>query len=409
MRINIDASSIIPGRSAGVEAFAYGLIGGLTSLPGHDLEVTIVRGTGADWSQRIRETLPAGAAHDDPGSTLRWSEVALPLAGTTGFGGRLRRALPASVRSSRLARRAVTAVRHRAAPAVTDDVPTLYPFHRVPVRASRPIVTLHDLRGFQPQFRSPADMEVVRDNVARAAAVIVSWPHPYRQALETFPEARDKIALIPLPAFHAHRPEAPAIDRDPGLLLYPSSTAAHKNHATLVSAMSLLPDLRLACPGPLVQPAAGALAAQVDAAGLGGRVSFPGFVSNTQLEQLFARAAAVVVPSLWEAASGAVFEAFSWGVPVACADVAPLRAQVEFAGGEVCFFDPASPEATASAIRRLLADREHYAAQSRRAGARLAARSWTETARDYADVVAWVADGRPGPMPRSSFVAGVAP
>ncbi|MCW2638590.1 MAG: hypothetical protein JWP76_896 [Dactylosporangium sp.] len=332
----------------------------------------------------------------------------MPAIAHHGLGGQLRRALPAPVASSRLARRTLTALRSHFNPVATDDsTVTLYPFHQVPARAHRSVVTLHDLRPFLREFRAPAYMEVIRSNIARAAALVVSWPHPYEQTLQMFPEARAKTALIPLPAFHG-RPAHAETQTDPRLLLYPSSTAAHKNHRTLLDAMSLLPEFRLVCPGPLAEPYASVLLARAAQDDMRGRVTFPGFVPTDDLEQLFARAAAVVVPSMWEAASGAVFEAFSWGLPVACADVAPLRAQVAFAGGDACFFEPTNPESVAAAVRRLLADRGRYAAASRQAGRRLSTRTWSDTARDYAAVFGWVADGCRGPVPQSSFAAQAA-
>ena len=391
MHIRVDASSIWPGHSAGVEAFAFGLIGGLADGVADRTHVIIARGTGTEW----RKTVP----HDN----VVWSEVALPLGDSSGIGRRLRRVLPGSLRSSRLIRRTVTGLRSHANPLVADDpTVTLYPFHRVPARARRSVVTLHDLRSFQGEFRSRSDMDVVRANVARASAVVVSWPHPFQQVLDTFPEARAKTALIPLPAFHGLRSRRSA-ERDPGLLLYPSSTAPHKNHLALLDAMGMLPEFRLSCPGPLAEPQATVLSARVRKDDLGHRVSFPGFVAAAELEQLYSLASAVVIPSRWEAASGAMFEAFSWGIPVACADVAPLRAQVEFSRGEASFFDPASPRSIVDAVRRLFAEWERYAAASARAGNRLANRTWADTARDYAQVFAWVSDGCQGPIPQSSF------
>jgi glycosyltransferase involved in cell wall biosynthesis len=336
---------------------------------------------------------------------VNWTEVRMPAVAHHGLGGELRRILPAPVTSSRHVHRAFTALRSRLNPLPADDLTvTLYPFSQTPARAQRSVVTLHDLKPFQREFWSPVYTEIIRKNVERAAALVVSWPHPYQQVLEMFPEARSKTVLIPLPAFHG-RPSDMTTQPDPHLLLYPSGTAPHKNHRTLVDAMTLLPEFRLVCPGPLKEPQARFLLTRVMESDLRGRVMFPGFVSTEELKRLYARAAAVVVPSRWEAASGAVFEAFSWGLPVACADVAPLRAQVDFAGGDACFFEPTKPESLASAVRRLLADRERYSAASRVAGARLATRTWTDTARDYAAVLGWVADGCRGPVPQSSFVS----
>jgi glycosyltransferase involved in cell wall biosynthesis len=281
---------------------------------------------------------------------------------------------------------------------------TLYPFHRVPIRTSPAVVTLHDMRTFHPEFYSRSDVEIIRRNVAGAAAVVVSWPHPYHQVLEMFPEAAAKTALIPLPVFHA-RPSGATPRTDSTTLIYPSSTARHKNHENLIEAMAHLPDLELVCPGPLVEPQASRLKAKVRELSLSSRVHFPGFVSTSELSKLYAEAAAVVVPSMWEAASGAVFEAFSWGLPVACSDVAPLRAQVEFAGAQVSFFDGTDPGSIAAAVRALLADRKRLVVASKLAGQRLGERTWADTGRDYSDVFEWVHRGSLGSIPTSRFVS----
>jgi glycosyltransferase involved in cell wall biosynthesis len=172
--------------------------------------------------------------------------------------------------------------------------------------------------------------------------------------------------------------------------------------------MALLPHCRLICPGPLVEPEASRLLARAAQPDLRGRVSFPGFVSLDELNAIYARADAVVVPSLWEAASGAMLEAFTWGLPVACADVEPLRDQLEFNRAEAAVFRARDPRSLADAVRHLLDEREHYAAASRRANDRLAGRTWAATGRDYLDVLGWAARGGSGPVPRSPFVAAAA-
>ncbi|GIG91687.1 hypothetical protein Pen02_66230 [Plantactinospora endophytica] len=376
-----------------MEAFTYGLLRGLAEDDTHRLEVTIARGTRESWRRQVP---------DD--ERVRWTEVRQPLRADARLGGGLRRILPGQLRSAPLAHRMVTLLRNRANPVPPDDDRvTLYPFGGVPARARRSVVVVHDMRRFHLRYDSAPITEIFARNIASADALVASWPHPYQQLLRTFPEVAAKTALIPLPVFHA-RPAGTATEPDPQLLLYPSSTAAHKNHRNLLEALALLPEYRLVCPGPLVEPQAGQLTARAAAPDLRTRVVFPGFVPVPALEQLYARATAVVVPSLWEAASGAIFEAFSWGLPVACADVEPLRAQVEFAGAEVSYFDPHDPESIATAVRRLLADRPRYAAAARRAADRLATRTWAQTARDYTAVLDWVAGGRPGPVPQSPFL-----
>lgn len=391
MHIRVDGTSIVPGHSAGVEAFTYGLVSGLATATDHHIEVEVLAGTQDAWRVQV------------PESHVRWSEVNVALRSDTSMGNRIRRYVPSQIRSSRLARRAVNGVRDRARaqPSDSADV-TVYPFSCVPINPGPSVLVLHDLRRFQPGEKRTGYNDIIEGNARKAAAITASWPHPFQQVLNTFPSARDKTGLIPLPAFHA-RPEGAESAQEDGLLLYPSSTAPHKNHATLLEGMSLLTQYRVVCPGPLVEPQASMLQKRATEQDLQGRVSFPGFVSVDELQDLYRRAWAVVVPSTWEAASGAIFEAFSWGLPVACADVEPLRAQVEFAGGEVSYFAADDPQGVATAVERIRQNYEGYAAASLKAGKKLETRTWAETAQDYERVLRWVAQGSVGPMPTSSF------
>ncbi|WFE64914.1 glycosyltransferase [Micromonospora sp. WMMD714] len=395
MRVTVDATAIRPGHAAGVEAFTYGLLSGMTADTSCELRVNVLRGTLPRWRDHV------------PATGLDWTEVAQPLRSDTPSGRVLRRWTPDRVRDSLAVRRAVNAVRQRAVPRQQGADVTLHPFHGAPIGPGPSVVVLHDLRHLRAAFHSPGFAAVVRENVARASALVVTWPHPYRETLRLFPEAAQRTALIPTPTFQP-APDRAAARPEPGLLVYPSSTASHKNHATLLEAMALLPQCRLVCPGPLVEPDASRLLARAARPDLRGRVSFPGFVTLDELNALYARADAVVIPSLWEAASGAMLEAFSWGLPVACADAEPLLAQLEFTGAEATVFRATEPASLAEAVGRLLADRPRYAAAARHADNRLAARTWTATGGDYLDVLRWVAQGRPGPMPRSAFAAELA-
>ncbi len=393
MLIEVDASCVGPGHSAGVELFTYGLLRGFGALASHEIRVDILRGTLADWRREV------------PAEGIRWTESDVPLLLDSRLGQRLRRHLPRQLLASPAARGMVDLIRGRARPArATGADVTLYPWHCVPARSRPSVVVLHDLRQFQPGLGSEGFAKVIRDNVARASAVVVSWPHPFQQALRHFPDFRDKMTMIPLPTLHTRPPDL-APRPEPGLLLYPSSLGRHKNHATLLEAMALLPELTLVCPGPIVEPQAHQVRQRIARPDLAGRVRFPGFVPADQLADLYSRASAVVIPSVWEAASGPMFEAFSWGLPVACSDVEPLRAQAEFARADVRFFDAHDPRSIADTIRELLANRDHHARASVRAGQLLAARTWTDTARDYTAVLEWVGSGRSGPIPVSSFLA----
>jgi glycosyltransferase involved in cell wall biosynthesis len=120
-----------------------------------------------------------------------------------------------------------------------------------------------------------------------------------------------------------------------------------------------------------------ALTALVARLGIAGDVRLLGWVSDAELEGLYALAALFVLPSLYEGFGLPVLEAMARGVPVACSDRGSLR---EVAGGAALVFDPERPDDIARAIAQVLGDREQ-ADRLRAAGREQAARfTWERSA-----------------------------
>jgi glycosyltransferase involved in cell wall biosynthesis len=86
------------------------------------------------------------------------------------------------------------------------------------------------------------------------------------------------------------------------------------------------------------------------------------------------------VPTLFEAASGPVAEAWNEGVPVACSDIPQLREQ---AGGAAIFFNPFDPDSIASAIVKLCTDDETRNTLTCRGREVSSLLSWERTALAY--------------------------
>lgn len=383
MRIGVDASSVIPGQSAGVEEFTYGLLSGMAATAqGRVMDALVASGSVAAWRARV------------PNPQLRWSEVRVPLARESKIKSVLLRMAPQAVRSSNAARWAVNVVRGVPFGFRSAEEPDvrIYPFHRTPARNGRYMVTVHDLRVFEAEFASNADRAVIARNVEGASAVVASWPHPYNGILDRFPEAAEKTFLVSLPAFNS-KPDTYPRAPQANLLVYPSSTGEHKNQAVLLDALAMLPEYRLICIGPLLEPRATALQRRVVKLRLGDRVTFTGFVDTACLQAWLAKADFIVAPTLWEAASGAVFEAFSWGIPVCCSDIPPLRAQVAFVDGLVEYFDPHDPNSVVRSLHRAASRREELTDASRRAGQRLKERTWEQVATDYWEIASWISNG----------------
>jgi len=107
-------------------------------------------------------------------------------------------------------------------------------------------------------------------------------------------------------------------------------------------------------------------------------VRFLGWVSQAEVEGLYAASALFVFPSLYEGFGLPVLEAMQRGLPVACSDRTSLP---EVAGDAALLFDPDKPEEIAAAMERLLAGGDEVE-RLRAAGYERARRfTWAETAR----------------------------
>jgi glycosyltransferase involved in cell wall biosynthesis len=167
-------------------------------------------------------------------------------------------------------------------------------------------------------------------------------------------------------------------------VLYPAQTFPHKNHLALLEAIARLRDrhglnVPLVCSGRK-NDFYSQIERRIRALHLESQVFFPGFVSPLELQCLYRMTRAVVIPTLFEAASGPLWEAFLAERPAACSNVTSLPEQ---AGGAAIVFDPGDINAIADAVRRLWTDeslRETLVARGRQSVARF---TWDSTARHF--------------------------
>jgi len=193
------------------------------------------------------------------------------------------------------------------------------------------------------------------------------------RALDRVPNAGDHLPRLP----RAPGPRAP--------LLHVGHLEARKNLALLLRALALDPGL----PGLELAGGDGGEAARLAGLarelGLEGRVRFLGPVSDPELARLYARCAAVAIPSRLEGFGIGVLEAQRARAPLA---VAAAGALLEVAGPGVPHFAPDDVAGCAAALRAALAARpEALEASGLRAerfswadSARALVRSWTEAA-----------------------------
>ncbi|MBA3357181.1 MAG: glycosyltransferase family 4 protein [Pyrinomonadaceae bacterium] len=213
---------------------------------------------------------------------------------------------------------------------------------------------------------------VERYGIESKKVQVIPWAPPPLPRL--LPEDEESINRALQRKFDLARPFA----------LYPAMTWEHKNHLRLLEAVAYLRDneavdLRVICTGFKTDfwPT---IAKRLNELGLNEIVKFPGLVPSTELNALYRAAQFVFVPTLFEAASAPVFEAWQHGAPVACSKVTALPEQVADAA---LFFDPFAVKEIAFALARMSTDSTLREDLRRRGTLRLKDFSLERTAKAY--------------------------
>jgi glycosyltransferase involved in cell wall biosynthesis len=258
----------------------------------------------------------------------------------------------------------------------------LLPVPRVPCPV---LLTVHDLRdadGHGPRPRWLA-RRVVRSACRRAERVLVPSEFTRRRLLAVAPAARvDVVANGTDPAAVVAEPEPATGPGHRGPLLHVGHLEPRKNLAVVLRALALLPedqrpDLQLVGADAGAGRSLRALTAQL---GLSASVQFLGAVADGELQQLYAAAGAIVVPSRYEGFGLCALEGLAHGRPVLVADAGALP-EVTGDAATVLPADDAAAWARAIAAR----DRDGRSPEVRRA--RAAVFAWPRAAAQL--VAAW--------------------
>jgi glycosyltransferase involved in cell wall biosynthesis len=258
-----------------------------------------------------------------------------------------------------------------------------------PLVGPRSVVTVHDII----YARYPATttsvlakgLQALVPAVCRRAGRILVPSHATADDLEALlGVSRAKVDVVAygpgVGATVAPTPEAELRARlglgDGPLVLSVSARRAHKNLRRLLEAIAAVPEVTLVLPG-YVTDLDEDLRDAARSLGLADRVAFCGWVSDEDLEGLYAASRCLVFPSLAEGFGLPVLEAMTRGLPVACSNVSALP---EVAGDGALLFDPTSVDAIADAVRRLAADDALRADLAARGRAQAARFSWEATA-----------------------------
>jgi glycosyltransferase involved in cell wall biosynthesis len=268
----------------------------------------------------------------------------------------------------------------------------------------------HDLQHLHyPQFFSPSELawretiypagcryshtvavgtQWIKDDVVRRYSVdpqkvqVIPWASP----TQFYKEPESGLLTTVTQKYQLERPFA----------LYPAVTWPHKNHLHLLNALAYLRDtrglvVRLICTGSPFQPFHGTIEQRVRDLNLSSQVKFVGFVPDDELRALYRLAQFLVLPTLYEADSCPIHEAWSEGLPVASSNATALPDQVHDAG---LLFDPKDIKSIADAIERMVTSQELRDDLRDRGYRRVGEFDWERTAKAYRAVYRRAAERR---------------
>jgi glycosyltransferase involved in cell wall biosynthesis len=256
----------------------------------------------------------------------------------------------------------------------------------------------HDLQHLHfPEYFTPW-VRFVREihyramcNQARLVPVASTWTR--NDVVKQYGLPAEKVKVIPLaPVLTAYPDPSEAELKDvraryslpDAFMLYPANTWPHKNHLALLEALAHVRDtqgvrLSLICSGDRNEYFS-VIERRIHDLQLTEQARFVGFVSPMDLQCLYRLSRFVIIPTLFEAASGPLWDAFLAGAPAACSNVTSLPAQ---AGDSALIFDPNDHKQIAETMWKLWTDdplRHDLAERGRKNVARF---SWERSAKTF--------------------------
>jgi glycosyltransferase involved in cell wall biosynthesis len=225
---------------------------------------------------------------------------------------------------------------------------------------------------------------------AKVVSVTSSWVK--RDLIEQYGLPAEKVAVVPLTGSLGAYPTPGDADLTrvresfklpEAFVFYPAQTWPHKNHLALLEALAELRRrgmvVPLVCSGHQNEYF-GTIQKRIAELGLSGHVRFIGFVSPVELQCMYRLCRCVCIPTLFEAASGPLNEAFMAGAAAACSNVTSLPEQ---AGDAAVVFDPRNVAEIAAAVERLWTDAGLRRVLAERGKARVARFTWERAARHF--------------------------
>jgi len=313
--------------------------------------------------------------------------------------------VPKHIRVRRIAANPFVRLGYDLANCIRKDRPdVLHVQYTAPMVCNVPVVTtVHDVSYLEhPEYftwdRAMQLRLTVGRTVKRAAKILTGTEHARNAILRVYPNLEeDKVQVVPLAAAPEFRPisreAATATVRErysigQPFILSVGDMQPRKNHIGLIHAFARLvrayPQFKhnLVLVGkptwfsPKVQEAA-------RESGVEDRIQFFGFVSDSDLLQLYNACDCFVFPSFYEGFGFPALEAMACGRAVVCSDASALPEVVD---GAAILFDPYAIDEMVRAIADVLLDSELRARMERLGIQRAAHFSWQKTAQKTLEV-----------------------
>jgi glycosyltransferase involved in cell wall biosynthesis len=264
-----------------------------------------------------------------------------------------------------------------------------------PLAPARQVLVVHDLNPLEPRpgeerLRTFYSREVLHRCYARAQAVVAVSEFTARQLrrvgvderlITVIPNGVDLLRFTGWSESRIHE-VLRTYRLQPGFFLYVSRIEhPAKNHRRLLEAYARLRHRRKDVP-PLIFAGHDHVRADVvhrraEAPDLRSDVHFLGYVVEEHLPALYAKARALVYPSLAEGFGLPLLQAMAAVCPVLCSDRPPMNDVIGEAG--LCF-DPEDPDAIAAAMASVLDEPERMGSFVERGRDRVRDYTWTATA-----------------------------
>jgi glycosyltransferase involved in cell wall biosynthesis len=244
-------------------------------------------------------------------------------------------------------------------------------------RMKRAVSTFHDLfvmtgEYSTPEFRSRFS-EQARQAAERSDLIITVSQFTADQAAALLNVERSRLRVV---HHGVDWPTATAAVPRENIVLNVGAIQERKNTSRLVEAFERMPrDWRLVLAGSSGFGAARILE-RIRGSGARDRIDVTGYLTEEDLERLYARASIFAFPSLDEGFGMPVLEAMARGVPVIASNRSALP---EVAGDAALLIDPIDTQALATAMQRLI-DPHERDALTQKGLLRAAEFTWNSTA-----------------------------